>query len=157
VFSGIPLTYVIFILIPPTASSMLLYILLGGLTGLLISWCGPQNNAIFSEISEPEIRSTVFSVDRVFEGSAAALGTVIVGLIAGSLGYTTPAVKISELPNAVRIADMAALAQGMFIVAVISWILCLLFYTFVYRTYPSDAEKIRRILEQRRKELEEMK
>jgi MFS family permease len=156
VFSGIPLTYVIFILIPPTTGSMLLYILLGGLTGLLISWCGPQNNAIFSEISEPEIRSTVFSVDRVFEGSAAALGTVVVGLIAGFLGYTTPAVKISELPNAARIADMMALAQGMFIVALITWILCLLFYTFVYKTYPGDVEKIRRILEQRRKELEVM-
>jgi hypothetical protein len=86
-----------------------------------------------------------------------SLGTVVVGLIAGFLGYTTPAAQISELPNAVRIADMTALAQGMFIVALISWILCLLFYTFVYRTYPSDAEKIRRILEQRRKELEEMK
>jgi hypothetical protein len=55
------------------------------------------------------------------------------------------------------VADVTALAQGMFIVALISWIPCLLFYTFVYRTYPSDAEKIRRTLEQRRKELEEMK
>jgi len=45
----------------------------------------------------------------------------------------------------------------MFIVAVISWILCLLFYTFVYKTYSSDAQKIRKILEQRRKELEEIK
>ena len=50
-----------------------------------------------------------------------------------------------------------ALEQGMFIVAVISWILCLLFYTFVYKTYSSDAQKIRKILEQRRKELEEIK
>jgi hypothetical protein len=99
----------------------------------------------------------VFSVDRVFEGSAAALGTVVVGLIAGFLGYTTPAVQISALPNAVRIADMTALAQGMFVVAVISWILCLLFYTFVYKTYVGDADKISRILEQRRKELEETK
>jgi MFS family permease len=155
VLSGIPLTYVVFILIPPTTGSMLLYVLLGALTGLLISWCGPQNNAICSEIFEPEIRSTVFSVDRVFEGSAAALGTVVVGLIAGLLGYTTPAVKISELPNAVRIADMMTLAQGMFVVALITWTLCLLFYTFVYKTYPADAEKIRKILEQRRRELEE--
>jgi MFS family permease len=157
VLSGIPLTYVVFILIPPTTGSMLLYIILGGVTGLLISWCGPQNNAIFSEISEPEIRSTVFSVDRVFEGSSAALGTVVVGLIAGFLGYTTPGMQISDLPDAVRITDMTALAHGMFIVALISWILCLIFYTFVYKTYPGDAEKIRKILEQRRQELEEMK
>jgi len=51
---------------------------------------------------------------------------------------------------------MTALAQGMFIVALISWILCLLFYTFVYKTYPGYAEKIREILELRRKELEGM-
>jgi hypothetical protein len=44
----------------------------------------------------------------------------------------------------------------MFIVAVVSWILCLLFYTFLYKTYPGDAERIRKTLEQRRKELEEM-
>jgi MFS family permease len=135
---------------------MLLYILLGGITGLLISWCSAQNYAIFSEITEPEIRSTMYSVDRVFEGSAAALGTVVVGLIAGFLGYTTPNVQINLLPNAARITDMTALAQGMFIVSVITWTLCLLFYTFVYKTYPADAEKLRKTLEQRGKELEGM-
>ena len=154
VLIGIPLTYVVFIMIPPTVGSMLPYIILGGITGLLISWSGPQNYAIFSEIFEPEIRSTVFSVDRVFEGSAAALGTVVVGLIAGFLGYVTPTVPINALPNVVRVTDMTALAQGMFLVALTTWILCLLFYTFVYKTYPGDVEKLRKVLEQRGRELE---
>jgi MFS family permease len=159
VFSGIPLTFVIFILIPMTPDSMLMYILFGALTGLLISWCGPQNNTIFSEIFEPEIRSTVYSVDRVFEGSVAALGTVIVGYIAGLLGYIAPAPgqDISTMPTAVRATNMVALAQGMFIAAIIPWILCLIFYTLAYKTFPPDAEKMRKIMEQRGKELEKMK
>jgi MFS family permease len=155
VFSGIPLTYVIFILIPMTTDSMMLYIVLGAITGLLISWCGAQNYTIFSEIFEPEIRSTVYSVDRVFEGSVAALGTVIVGIIAGFLGFVAPSVEISQLPNAIRVTNMTALAQGMFIAAVIPWILCLIFYTFVYKTYPGDRERNRQVLEKRRLELEQ--
>jgi len=155
VFSGIPLTYVIFILIPATTDSMFLYIVLGAITGLLISWCSAQNYTIFSEVFEPEIRSTVYSVDRVFEGSVASLGTVIVGFIAGLLGYVAPSVALDQLPHAVLVTNTTALGQGMFIAAVIPWILCLIFYTFVYKTYPGDREKTRQVLEKRRLELEQ--
>lgn len=154
VFSGIPLTYVIFVLVPMTTSSMLTYVVLGAITGILISWCSAQNYTIFSEIFEPEVRSTVYSVDRVFEGSVAALGTVIVGFVAGLLGYVTTTGQISALSSAVRITNATALAQGMFITALIPWILCLIFYTFVYWTYPADKEKTRKVLEQRRMELQ---
>jgi MFS family permease len=154
VFSGIPLTLVIFLLIPMVPGSMILYIIFGAITGLLISWCGPGcNNPIFSEIFEPEIRSTAFAVDRVFEGSFSALGTILVGLAAVFFGYQTPplGVEISSLPDSLRIRNMIALAYGMFLVALIPWILCLIFYTFVYKTYYKDAEKMRKILEQRAK------
>ncbi len=154
VFAGIPLTIVIFFIIPMNPSSMILYIVFGALTGLLISWCGPGcNSPIFSEIFEPEMRGTAYSIDRLFEGSFAALGTIFVGLVAVFYGYQTPPLgtDISSLPNAIRVRNTMALAYGMFIVALIPWILCLLFYTFVYKTYPSDAEKIHKILEQRGK------
>jgi MFS family permease len=154
VFAGIPLTMVIFFIIPMNPSSMILYILFGALTGILISWCGPGcNNPIFSEIFEPEMRGTAYSIDRLFEGSFAALGTILVGLVAAFYGYQTPPLgtDISSLPTAIRVRNTMALAYGMFLVALIPWILCLIFYTFVYKTYPSDAEKIRRVLEQRGK------
>jgi MFS family permease len=154
VFAGIPLTIVIFFIIPMNPSSMILYIVFGALTGLLISWCGPGcNSPIFSEIFEPEMRGTAYSIDRLFEGSFGALGTIFVGLVAVFYGYQTPPLgtDISSLPNAIRVRNTMALAYGMFIVALIPWILCLLFYTFVYKTYPSDAEKIHKILEQRGK------
>jgi MFS family permease len=154
VFSGIPLSFVIFALIPKATESIYLFLVFGVITGLLISWNAPINNSIFSEIFEPEIRGTVYSVDRVFEGGVAAVGTVIVGVVAAFLGYVTPIGPIELLPPAVRYANMMALSQAMLWVAVIPWICCLIIYTFVYKTYPGDAEKIRTLLEQRRKELE---
>nr|MDO8097583.1 MFS transporter [Candidatus Njordarchaeota archaeon] len=149
VFSGIPLTYVIFFLIPMTTDSFFLYVLFGFLTGLLISWCaGGCNNPIFGELFEPEIRSTVFSLDRVFEGSVGALGTFFVGVFADIFLFG------SGMTSA-QIA--AALGQAMFLMAFIPWTLCLIFYTLAYKTYPGDFEKMRKILEQRGKELEKTK
>ncbi len=159
VFAGIPLTLVIFYLIPMVPQSMLLYIIFGAITGLLISWCGPgANNPIFSELFEPEIRSSVYSVDRVFEGAVAALGTVIVGFVAAIFGYITPPIgtPISSLPDPWRVANMVALAQAMFWVALIPWILCLILYTFAYKTYPKDLERIHKVLQKRREEMETM-
>ncbi len=151
VFSGIPLTYVIFLAIPMETASMLAYIIIGVVTGLLISWAGPINNAIFSEIFEPEIRSSVYSVDRLFEGSFAAVGTTLVGIVATLFGYQTPPieVKIVDLPSAMRITNMVALANGMFYVAFIPWIICLILYTLVYFTYPKDHERMRNALANR--------
>jgi len=157
VFSGIPMTFVMFLLIPMNTSSILLYTVAGALTGFLISWCANGcNSPIFSEIFEPEIRSTVYSVDTMIEGSAGAVGTFLVGLVAEAFGYirVPEGVLISSLPDAVKAVNMLALAQAMFLIAFIPWALCLIFYTFVYRTYPGDAENLRNKMEHRRKELE---
>jgi MFS family permease len=143
VFSGIPLSYVIFEMIPRVTASLPLYILFSSLMVLLITWAGPANNAIFSEIFEPEIRASVFSVDRVFEGSVGALGTLFVGLFADYL-------SASGTPNAA-----AALGDSMFVIAVVPWIICLVLYTLVYRSYPTDKSTLRQTMAKRRKELEE--
>jgi len=158
VFAGIPLTLVLFLLIPMTVDSMLMYIIVGAITGFLITWtAGGTNNPIFSELFEPEIRSSVFSVDRMFEGAFAALGTVFVGIVAAGFGYITPPINvdISSLPLAFRLVNMTALAWGMFLVALIPWIICLIIYSFVYLTYPKDYEKTRILLEERAKQLKE--
>jgi MFS family permease len=147
VFSGIPMTYVIFNLIPMSVSSFFPYVLFGFVTGLLISWCSPINSSIFSDIFEPEIRSSVFSVDRVFEGSVGALGTFFVGvLVDATLKYPMTNAQIAS-----------ALGSAMFIMAIIPWTLCLIFYTLVYFTYTRDFERCRACLEDRRRELEKTK
>jgi MFS family permease len=150
---GLPLTWFIFFIIPRVTSSMMLYIVFGSITGLLISWCGPCNNVIFSEIFEPEIRGSVYSVDRVFEGSLASFGTLFVGLLAQYVfGYQQipqGSYEINSLPAALRAANASALAQGMFWVCFIPWILCLVLYTFVYFTYPKDKQRVKELLEAR--------
>ncbi|WXG44649.1 MAG: MFS transporter [Promethearchaeati archaeon SRVP18_Atabeyarchaeia-1] len=148
VFSGIPMMFVIFLLIPMSVDSFGLYMIFGFLTGLLISWCGPINSSIFSDIFEPEIRASVFSVDRVFEGSVGALGTFFVGVI-------TDITLFGSGMGHFEIAQ--ALGSAMFLMAVIPWAFCLLFYTLVYRTYPKDFATCREKLECRGKELEKIK
>ncbi|WXG46927.1 MAG: MFS transporter [Candidatus Atabeyarchaeum deiterrae] len=142
VLTGIILSFVIFMLIPRTTDSFSLYTLFGFIMGLLITWAGPANNAIFSEIFEPEIRGSVFSVDRVFEGSVGAAGTLLVGLFADYL-------LTSGAPNAAT-----ALGNSMFAIAVIPWIACLILYSLVYKSYPKDKATLRQTMENRRKELE---
>jgi MFS family permease len=158
VFIGIPMTAVIFLLVPMSTDSLLLYLILGGLTGFGISWtAGGCNNPIFSEIFPPEIRSSAFAVDRVFEGSFGALGSIFVGFAAASLGFLTPSTELQNIPlnDPLRIANMQALALGIFLVALIPWIICLIIYSFVYLTYPKDYEKMRVLLETRAQRLEE--
>jgi hypothetical protein len=158
VFIGIPMTAVIFLLVPMSTDSLLLYLILGGLTGFGISWtAGGCNNPIFSEIFPPEIRSSAFAVDRVFEGSFGALGSIFVGFAAASFGFLTPSMELQTIPlnDPLRIANMHALALGIFLVALIPWIICLIIYSFVYLTYPKDYEKMRVLLETRAQRLEE--
>jgi MFS family permease len=158
VFIGIPMTAIIFLLIPMSTDSMFLYLLLGGLTGFGISWtAGGCNNPIFSEIFPPEMRSSAFAVDRVFEGSFGALGAIFVGFVAASFGFLTPTTSIESIPlnDPLRLANMHALALGIFIIALIPWIICLILYSFVYFTYPKDYEKMRVLLDNRAKILEE--
>jgi MFS family permease len=136
-------------LIPATFDSFLLYALFGFLTGFLISWCGPINYSIFSDIFEPEIRSSVFAVDRVFEGSVGALGTFFVAIIADATLFHSTTLTYAQIAS--------ALGSAMFIMAMIPWTLCLIFYTIGYFTYPRDYEQCRTALQERGKELAQMK
>ncbi|MEJ2278521.1 MAG: MFS transporter [Candidatus Lokiarchaeota archaeon] len=160
VFIGIPMTAIIFFVIPMTTSSLFLYCILGSLTGFAISWpAGGCNNPIFSEIFTPEVRSSAFSIDRLFEGSFGALGYIFVSVVAAIFGFITPpsGTVVSDLPvnSPLRITNMHALANGMFLMSIIPWIICLILYTFVYFTYPKDHEDARKLLESRAKKLEE--
>ncbi len=159
VFSGIPMMIVIFKLVPRVATTEILFmfILLGMLTGFLISWVAPAcNYPIFSELFEPEIRSSVYAIDRLFEGSIAASGTLIVGFLAEKMfNYITPSrgVSIQDLPDPIRLNNVEALANAMILATVFPWLLCLLFFTLVYFTYPTDRDRMKRILLQRQREL----
>ncbi len=159
VFSGIPMMIIIFKLIPrePSMAILLAFIILGMFTGFSISWVAPAcNYPIFSELFEPEIRSTVYAIDRLFEGSVAASGTLIVGILAEKLfNYITPrsGVDIQDLPLSIRLNNVEALANAMILATVIPWFLCLLFFTLVYFTYPKDRERLKDSLFHRKQEI----
>jgi hypothetical protein len=67
------------------------------------------------------------------EGSFGALGTVLVGAAVMLLGYTplSAGQSINTLAPTARTLKMISLAQGLFLVAVIPWTLCLILYTRV--------------------------
>ena len=125
---------------------------------MLISWAATAcNSPIFAELFEPEIRSTAFSIDRLFEGALAASGTLIVGWLAVTFfNYYTPpiGVTVDQLSQAVRNTNINAMANAMLIATVIPWLFCLFIYFFVYLTYPSDKQRIHNILKMRKSELE---
>jgi len=152
VFSGIPLSLILFLLIPRSTDYMWAYLLVGIFTGFMISWVAPAtNNPIFGEIIEPEARSTLYSLDRLFEGSVAASGTLIVGYLAEKLfGYISPGANgIDSLTFAQRQQNIDALAKAMALSTAVPWTFCLIFFTLVYFTYPKDRDKTRKILRNR--------
>jgi MFS family permease len=153
--------FVIFLFIPRSTDMLLVFILAGFITGMLISWAATAcNSPIFSELFEPEIRSTAFAIDRLFEGAVAASGTLIVGWLAVTFfDYITPAIHtaIEDLPRNVRITNINAMANAMLIATVVPWIVCFFIYFFVYKTYPKDRERRNDVLKMRKIELEELK
>jgi MFS family permease len=156
VASGIPMMFLIFWFIPRNTEliTTILFLLIGTFTGFMISWAATAcNNPLFSEIMPPEIRSSAFAVDRLFEGSIAATGTLIVGLLAEYwFGYITPAkgVDIADLPEETIKTNIDALANALIVATVIPWLICLFFFTFVYFTYPQDRDRLKALLQARR-------
>jgi len=150
--SGIPLLFVLFFVIPMHTSSFIIYMSMGALTGLLITWAAPgTNNPIFSEIFEPEIRGSVYGVDRIFEGSFQSLGTVFVSVIATLFGYKTIPIgqTIAMQSAAFNATNAMALAYGMFLVGLVLWTLSVSLYTLVYFYYPKDRDQMKRLLAER--------
>ena len=152
VFSGIPLSLIMFLVIPRSTDYMFAYLTVGTFTGFMISWVAAStNNPIFGEIVEPEARSTLYSLDRLFEGSVAASGTLIVGYLAEKLfNYVTPGPGgIASLSPEQRMHNIDALAKAMALSTAVPWIFCLLLFTFVYFTYPNDRDRTKEILRER--------
>ena len=147
---GVPLAFILFKVISQAVSSMYVFSAVGFITGVIISWPSTACNIpVFSELFAPEVRGTVYSVDRAFEGSLSALGTIIVAFIASSyFNYQNPQEGVI-LTSAQIAANAVALGQAILYTTVIPWAVSSSLYTIVYFTYPRDLEKIRKVLEKR--------
>ncbi len=130
VFSGVPLTYVLF-----TQGANLSFLQMFGLaffTALMIGWPGRgAKEPMMQAVTLPELRSSAYAVVQVVEGGLSAFGGWIAGSLIDSLGMT----------------------QAMLWTIPFPWIICGLFFSLFYFTYPRDAAWARQRIAGMREEL----
>ncbi len=105
---------------------------LAALTALLIGWPGRgAKEPMMQAVVLPEMRSSAYSMVSVVEGGLSAFAGIIAGGLADRIGLTNALVWTIPFP----------------------WIICGIFFTAFYFTYPKDAARVRGLMELRRKEL----
>lgn len=82
-------------------------------------------------VTPPELRSVAYSVVALIENSFSALVAILAG----------------------RLADSTSLTEAMVWTVPVPWIVCALVFSAFYFTYPRDAEKLRRQMAERSKQI----
>ena len=132
VFVGIPLTYIMFS--QSQSWSVWQLGLFGFFTALWISWPGKgAKEPIMQNVIEPELRSTAYSMVTFIESGFAAVAALITG----------------------NLADKVNLTRALTIMVPLPWILCGVFFTLFYFTYPKDAQSLRAKMKKRAEEISE--
>jgi len=98
----------------------------------MIGWPGRgAKEPMMQAVVPPEMRSSAYSVVNFIEGGLSAFSSLIAGALADSIGLTNALLWTIPFP----------------------WIICGIFFTLFYFTYPKDAEHVRVLMAQRREEL----
>jgi len=126
IISGIPMTYILF---TQTADwSLWGIIALAFGTALMISWPGKgAKEPMMQGVVPPELRGTAFSMTTFIESGFAAVAGVIAGTLADRIGLTEALIWTVPFP----------------------WIICAALFSLFYLTYPKDAEKLRNLMAER--------
>jgi len=130
VFSGVPLMYILL----TQAKNMSFWGVFGlaSFTALLIGWAGRgAKEPMMQAVVPPEMRASAYSVVNFIEGGLSAFSSLIAGWLADSLGLTQALLWTIPFP----------------------WIICGIFFTMFYFTYPKDAQRVRLAMAERREEL----
>ncbi|MAT42683.1 MAG: hypothetical protein CL609_10100 [Anaerolineaceae bacterium] len=126
IFSGIPLTYILFTQTDNWPFGLLVVLCL--VTALLISWPGKgAKEPMMQGVVPPELRGTAFAMTTFIESGFAALVAYFAGWLADRIGFTEALVWTVPVP----------------------WIICLLLFSLFYFTYPKDSEKLRSQMQER--------
>jgi MFS family permease len=130
VFSGVPLTYILL-----TRAHLMSFNELLGLSliiSLLITWPGRgAKEPMMQAVVAPEARSSAYAVVNLIEGGLSAFAGVIAGALADRIGFTNALLWTIPFP----------------------WIICGIFFSAFYFTYPRDAARVRTVMAARRQEL----
>ncbi|CAL8463252.1 g2786 [Coccomyxa elongata] len=146
-----PCTMVIYKCLPVTASGgmdtmTLPYAAVFFFTGLLISWSGTNNSAMFAEIVPEQLRSAVYAFDRSFEGAVGATAAPLVGLVAEKVFGFAGSLKADAVPDpALQLANAHALGNAMLVLLLAPWGFDFIFYCGLYYTLPKDRERSRNL------------
>jgi MFS family permease len=133
VLSGIPLSW---IMLTQTAHWPLpAFLALCFVTALTISWAGRgAKQPMMQGAVPPELRSSAYALNDLFERGFAALIGVVAGGLAGTTGAEFTRAMVWTIPG--------------------PWILCLIFFSGFYWSYPRDAARLRALMARRRDEIE---
>lgn len=130
VFSGVPLTYILF----TQGKSMSFWTMFwfAFMIALIIGWPGRgAKEPMMQAVVPPELRSSAYAVVNVIEGGLSAFAGLIAGTLADRIGLTGALLWTIPFP----------------------WLICGLFFTLFYFTYPKDAQKVRALMAERRQKL----
>ena len=163
--SGIPLVLLILFV----RMDLLLYIGVAFFTAVMMSWAGVGAvQPIVSAVNKPEIRSTAWALEQMFEQGFAAFGIVLTGWIADNINLGVSGIAMQwispYLSYWLYFADIGlllyilwlsgeSLTLAMALTVSIPWTFCVLIWTLAYRTYYKDKSRIQQYLEQRRREI----
>lgn len=126
-------------------------------TGLIISWCGTNNSAIFAEIVPEQLRTTVFAFNRAIETSISQVASLLVARIAiGAFKFEGDLTKAiaGEPGSPQRVHNAKALGNALLAMLLVPWTLCFLAFMGLYFTLPRDRESARKIGERLHAEAE---
>ena len=130
IISGIPLSY--WLLTGTEDWNLAALVALSFVTALFISWPGKgAKEPMMQGVTPPELRSVAYSVVALIENSFSALVAILAG----------------------RLADSTSLTEAMVWTVPVPWIVCALVFSAFYFTYPRDAEKLRRQMAERSKQI----
>jgi MFS family permease len=130
VFAGVPLMYIFL----TQAQNMSFWGVFGfaSFTALLIGWPGRgAKEPMMQAVVPPEMRSSAYAVVNFIEGGLSAFSSLIAGWLADRLGLTQALLSTIPFP----------------------WLICGIFFSLFYFTYPKDALRVRQSMSRRREEL----
>lgn len=132
IISGIPLTYILFT--KTDEWSLVSIMVLCFFTALMISWPGKgAKEPMMQGVVPPELRGTAFSITTFIESGFAAVAGVIAGSLADRIGLTESLIWTVPFP----------------------WIICAALFSLFYFTYPKDSQKLRRLMAERARIIEQ--
>ncbi|XP_049384283.1 uncharacterized protein LOC125848463 [Solanum stenotomum] len=140
-FMGIPFSWFLLRIIPPSVSSYSTFAVTLFIMGLTISWCATATNGpMFAEVVPSKHRTMIYAFDRAFEGSFSSFAAPIVGILAEKM-YGYDAKSVDPLLGSAR--EALALSKGLFSMMAVPFGLCCLFYTPLYWTFKQDRDNAR--------------